>query len=93
MRQRGAEPAARPEFHLLPENVPVLRLWGAVQSQWTHGMAGPTGFAWHSIREHPAVQRIPRGRRAALLAGLAEMETAWLSERARIAAEKRNQAC
>lgn len=83
----------RPEFHLLRCNLPVLRLWGLVQTQWVHGMAGPTGFNWPSLRSHPAVARIPRGRREALLEGLADMEGAWLAERARIAAEKRNQAC
>jgi hypothetical protein len=83
----------RPEFHLLPENVPVLQLWGAVQTQWVHGMSGPTGLNWNSLRQHPAVACIPRGRREGLLQGLADMESAWLAERARIASEKHNQAC
>lgn len=91
MRQAGIV-VERPEFHLLPCNVPVFHLWGHVQTQWVHGMSGPTGFNWQSLREHPAVQRIPRGRRAGLLEGLADMEVAWLAERARLAEEQRNQA-
>lgn len=93
MRERGGAADAQQEFFLLPENVPVLRLWGQVQGQWLHGMAGPTGLAWAGVRAHPAVARIPRGRRRRLLAGLAEMEGAWLAERGRIAAQKRNQPC
>lgn len=93
-RARGfAADDERPVFHLLPENVPVFHLWGEVQGQWVHGMAGPTGFNWSSLREHPAIARIPRGRRKQLLAGLADMEGAWLAERARIAAQKRDQPC
>lgn len=69
----------------------MLRLWGRVQSQWVHGMAGPTGFNWVSLRQHPAVTSVPKCRREKLLQGLAEMEAAWLIERNRIAAEKRSQ--
>lgn len=90
-RQRGAAVDGRLPFYLHPENVPVFRLWGQVQTQWVHGMAGPTGFNWPSLREHPAVVRIPRRRREQLLAGLAHMEGAWIAERARIAAAQRDQ--
>lgn len=93
MRQRGGVVDGRQEFCLLPENVPVLRLWGDLQSQWVHGMSGPTGFNWASVREHPSVGCIPRRRRARYLDGIAEMEGAWLAERARIAADKVNQHC
>lgn len=91
MRRRPAAPTAKRVFWLFPENLPVLRLWGQVQSQWVHGMAGPTGFNWPSVRQHPAVCCIPRARRERALQGLAEMEAAWLTERNRIAAEKRSQ--
>lgn len=86
----GSDGSNRPEFHLLPENVPVFRLWGRLQTQWVHGMAGPTGFSWASLRAHPAVTQLPRRRREALLQGIADMEGAWLAERGRIAAEKRH---
>jgi hypothetical protein len=66
---------------LLRENVPVLRLWGAVQTQWAHGPLGPTGFQWHSLRLHPDVRCIPAAEREPLLQGLAVMERAWLAQR------------
>ncbi|KQY83650.1 DUF1799 domain-containing protein [Pelomonas sp. Root1444] len=74
-------PIERPAFVLLPENVPVLRLWGAVQTQWAHGPLGPTGFQWHSLRLHPDVRAIPAADREPLLQGLAVMERAWLAQR------------
>lgn len=86
--RRVARPIGQKLFYLLPENVPVLSLWWQVQTQWVHGMAGPTGFNWPSLRQHPVVVRIPRHRRERLLSGLADMEEAWLAERARIAEEK-----
>lgn len=71
---------------LLPENVPVLRLWSAVQTQWAHGPMGPTGFQWHSLRSHPDVRAIPSAEREPLLLGLAVMERAWLAQRHRMQA-------
>lgn len=82
-RERGAPAAERLEFCLLPEHVPVLQLWGELQTQWTHGPQGPTGFNWASLRAHPAVGQLPRAQRPELLDGIATMERAWLGERAR----------
>lgn len=68
----------------------MLRLWGAVQTQWAHGPLGPTGFNWHSLRLHPDVRAVAREDRERLLQGLAVMERAWLAERHRLqAAEAR----
>lgn len=72
---------------LLRENVPVLRLWGAVQTQWSHGPMGPTGFQWTSLRAHPDVRAVPSGEREHLLRGLAVMERAWLAQRDRMQAD------
>lgn len=83
-RARSAAPVERPEFHLLPDNVPVFQLWGEVQSQWAHGPMGPTGFNWHSLRAHPAVRRVPAAQREDLLQGVADMESAWLGARAAV---------
>lgn len=92
MQSRAAgQQAQRPEFHLLPENVPVFQLWGQVQTQWRHGHAGPTGFDWQSLRQSPAVCRLPRRKRGGLLQGLEVMEQAWLQERARLAEQERAQ--
>ncbi len=89
-RQRGAARVEKPEFVLLRENVPVLQLWGAVQTQWSHGPMGPTGLHWHSLRAHPDVRAVPSAQREALLQGIAVMERAWLAARHRIqAAEQR----
>lgn len=89
-RQRGAAAARvqRPEFVLLPENVPVLRLWGAIQTQWAHGPLGPVGLQWHSLRAHPDVRCLPGGEREHLLQGIAIMERAWLAQRHRMQAEE-----
>lgn len=89
-RQRGAAPVERPEFVLLPENVPVLRLWGAIQTQWAHGPLGPVGLQWNSLRAHPDVRSLPGAERERLLQGIAVMERAWLAQRHRMqAAEAR----
>lgn len=78
---------------LLRENVPVLRLWGAVQTQWSHGPLGPTGFNWHSLRSHPDVRAIPAADCERLLQGISVMERAWLAQRHRMqAAEARGRA-
>lgn len=78
----------RPEFVLLQENVPVLRLWSAVQTQWAHGPLGPTGFQWHSLRMHPDVCGLPEAEREPLLRGIAVMERAWLAQRHLMQAEE-----
>lgn len=83
-RARSVAPVERPEFHLLPDNVPVFQLWGEVQSQWVHGPMGPTGFSWHSLRAHPAVRRIAAAQREDVLQGIADMESAWLTARAAV---------
>ncbi len=77
------------EFHLLPENVPVLLLWGDLQSCWAHGFSGPVGFRWTDVRSHPASRRIPRADREEVLEGIAVMERAWLGQRAEMAEQER----
>lgn len=69
----------------------MLRLWGAVQSQWAHGPMGPTGFNWLSLRAHPDVRATHACEREGHLQGLADMERAWLRARARIAQTERVQ--
>lgn len=72
------------DFHLLPENVPVLALWGAVQTQWRHGMAGPTGLDYQGVRASPAFRAVERKKREEVFEGLCIMERAWLTRRAEI---------
>lgn len=81
-----------PEFLLWRENAQALDLWWSLQSQWriSDGMA--TGLDWSSVRAVPAVVALRgRRRREALLADIAVMEHAWLAERARIVAQRRQQ--
>ena len=68
------------EFHLLPECVPVLDLFQAVQTQWRYGAAGPTGLDYSGVRAHPAFRRIPRAGREEMLDDLCVMERAWLAK-------------
>lgn len=78
------------EFHLLPDNWPVLGLWGAVQTQWYVGMAGPTGLNYPGVRASPAFLRIPEPEREDVFEGVCIMERAWLSKRAEIDKAKRS---
>jgi len=72
------------EFHVLPENVPVLDLFQAVQTQWRYGQAGPTGLDYSGVRSHPAFLRVPRKRREELLGGVEVMERAYLNKAAEL---------
>lgn len=80
----------REEFHLLPENVPVLGLWGAVQTQWRSGMAGPTGLDYPGVRACPSFLRIAEADREDVFEGVCIMERAWLAKRAKIEQAKRS---
>lgn len=77
------------EFALRPENLPVLGLWGAVQTQWRTGMAGPIGLDYPGIRASPAFQRLPEADREDVFEGVCIMERAWLAKRAQIDKEER----
>lgn len=67
-----------PEFHLLPECVPMFMLWQEVQTQWRSGMGGPTGMdysgveaymrmAHNSLRRDPETIHMLRGMERAAL--------------------------
>lgn len=71
---------ADPAFWLWPEHVAVLNLWFAAQTQWRHGMAGPTGLDYAGVRAAPAFRRIPRADRERVLDDVCVMERAWLPE-------------
>lgn len=85
---RRAHPVELPEFHLRPECLPVLGLWGEVQTQWRSGFSGPTGLDYAGVRASPAFRRLPRDEREDLFADLCVMERAWLAKRQQIAAEE-----
>lgn len=83
MLEGDAAERATPPFHLWPEHVPAIELWGAVQTQWRHGFNGPTGLDYAGVRiviaQRPKWRR--RGRR--LFGELQIMERATLEEWAR----------
>lgn len=78
------------EFHLMAENVPVLGLWGAVQTQWRSGMAGPIGLDYSGVRASPAFRRIEEAEQEDVFEGVCIMERAWLARRAEIEQAKRS---
>lgn len=80
--------ASRQEFHLLPECVPALNLWLAVQTQWREGFSGPTGLDYSGVRASPHFRRLPPKEREDVFEDVCTMERAWLTERARIARQK-----
>jgi len=71
-------PAAQDDFHLWPEHLSALRLWGAVQTQWRHGFAGATGLDYAGVGY--VLQRWRAGRSEAdrLFGELQIMERATL---------------
>lgn len=90
-RQGLIQTGSGEEFHLRPENAPVLALWGQVQTQWRHGMAGPTGLDYQGVRASPAFRRIDAADREDLFEGVCIMERAWLAKRAEINKQEREQ--
>lgn len=75
--------AQDPPFHLWPEHVPALELWGAVQTQWRHGFAGPVGLDYAGVEAALRLQSTPRSERGERFAELRIMERAALEEWAR----------
>lgn len=76
----SAEPHSQPRevFHLWPEHVEAVVLWSRVQSQWRHGMAGPTGLDYAGVRASPAFRRLPRKDRERVFEDVCVMESAAL---------------
>ncbi|HNB42708.1 MAG TPA: DUF1799 domain-containing protein [Burkholderiaceae bacterium] len=73
-----------PEFHLWPEHVPVLELWGVVGTQWLYaGMGGATGLNYAGVEAAMRLHGVPRAERADRFAELRVMERAALAEWAR----------
>lgn len=77
--EEAAGPAMEP-FHLLPENVSILKLWMGVQTQWRNSFAGPTGLDYAGVRASPALRRVPRRKRERAIELLCAMERAVLDE-------------
>lgn len=79
---RGAVRA--PEFHLWPEHVPALDLWGVIGTQWVYsGMGSATGLNYASVEAAMRLHGVPRADRAQRFEELRIMERAALAEWAR----------
>ncbi len=89
-REGRIQPVAGEEFHLRPDCLPAFGLWTAVQTQWRHGFAGPTGLDYAGVRASPAYRRIPPQDRAEVFEDLCVMERAWLARRAELAEAQRS---
>ncbi len=72
------------EFHLWPENVPALELWGVVATQWRQSdMGGRTGLDYTAVQSAMRLHDVPRSERAARFEDLRTMERSALSVWAR----------
>lgn len=74
-------------FYLLPELVPVLNAWFALQTQWRLSDGLPTGLDYAGVSAALALREDKRARRRELFADLQVMERAaldaWAEKRAR----------
>lgn len=67
-----------PPVAVWPENVPAVRLFLAMDTQWHSGMSGRTGMVYASLPEVWQRLRVPREDRDALFDDLMLMERAAL---------------
>jgi hypothetical protein len=74
-----------PEFYLLPESIPIYRLWCDVQTQWRQSMNGDTGLDYSGVEAYMRMSQNPLRRSAETIHLLRVMESATL----RVAAERR----
>jgi hypothetical protein len=65
-------------IYLWPENVEIWNLYQAVQTQWQHGMAGPTGLNYQAVEIVMRQRRIKRVDQAEVFETIQEMERASL---------------
>ena len=84
MAAQSHEPEPVVHEYLWPCNVAIWDIWCDLQTQWRHGMAGPTGLDYAGVRASPAFRSIPRADREAILADVCVMERSWLSAAAEI---------
>jgi len=68
------------EFWLWPDNEETFLFWMAIQTQWSTGMAGPTGLNYQSIEICMRRRRVPPGERDRLFELVQAMERAALDE-------------
>ncbi len=86
----AAASAAQPEeiVYLWPCNVPAWNAWCDVQSQWRHGMGGPTGLCYASVLAHLGTLGLCPEDHRDIYAGIRAAELATLQARAEREAAK-----
>lgn len=68
------------EFWLWPDNEDAFQLWLTLQSQWTIGMAGPTGLNYAGVEACMRMQGIRASRQREFFRLIQVMEQAALDE-------------
>lgn len=79
-----------PTFYLWPESVAAFAFWRTLQSQWRHGMDGPTGLDYSgvwAVLNNTVQQR----QRKALFEDITHLEAGALQGMAQLRAERESQ--
>mgnify|MGYP000216858405 CR=1 FL=1 len=85
----SSEPEPAEVAYLWPCNVAAWAVWCDLQSQWRHGMAGPTGLDYAGVRAHLDEMGLAPGQeRSAIYAGIRAAERATLEARAELAEQE-----
>lgn len=69
-----------PDFEVWPENWTAVRVFGALQTQWRVGFAGPVGLDYTAIEPVLRLMVIPKSQRSALFEDLQIMELEALDQ-------------
>jgi len=75
--------------YLWPCNVAAWDIWCDVQSQWRHGMGGPTGLDYAGVRAHLDEIGLYGEERREVYAGIRAAERATIEARAELAEQER----
>ena len=91
MAAQSHEPEPVVHEYLWPCNVAVWDIWCDLQSQWCHGMAGPTGLNYAGVRAHlDELGLAPGEERSAVYAGIRAAERATLEACAELAEQEQD---
>ena len=75
------------DLEVLTENLPAVRVFIAMQTQWRHGMGGPTGLDYAALPVVEARCGVRREKRGDVFAAVRVMEcetlNAWAERRQR----------
>lgn len=87
----ASSPEAEPDelVYLWPCNVAAWGIWCDLQSQWRHGMGGPTGLDYAGVRAHLDELGLDGEERREVYACIRAAERATLEARAELAEQER----